>query len=47
MATPTLMQRLRRVGRCARALTHPRSALALVLATALRRRSLSAGAGSP
>ena len=43
MALPALMRPLRRVGRSARALTHPGSALARVLATALRPGRLSAG----
>ena len=42
MAPAALMQPFRRVGRCARALTHDRRALARVLATALRSGRLSA-----
>ncbi len=43
MALPALMRPLRGVGRCARALTHPGSARARVLATAVRPGRRSAG----
>jgi hypothetical protein len=42
-----LMPPDRRVGRCARSLTHARSALALVLAAALRSDGLSAAEHGP
>jgi hypothetical protein len=44
MAAGALIRPLRRVGRCARPLTHESSALAAVLASALRSKQLNASA---